>query len=65
VIRSLGLREVDAMQRLFLVLVATAVLGACSFSDPELDKEIEKYRGTGIQQQGNVMPPHELDDIEN
>lgn len=53
------------MNRILLIWLSCLSMAACSFSDPQLDKEIEKYRGTGIQQQGNVMPPHELDDVDN
>lgn len=53
------------MKVALLGLIGTVFLFGCSFSDPKLDKEIAKYRGTGIQQQGNVMPPHELEDVEH
>jgi hypothetical protein len=53
------------MKYIRLCIVGSVLLASCTFSDPELDREIEQYRGTGIQQQGNVMPPHELEDIED
>lgn len=53
------------MNRLLPGFLACCFLAACSFSDPELDKAIAQYRGTGIQQSGTVLPPHEIDDLED
>jgi hypothetical protein len=50
--------------RVILSLVAV-LISACAVHDPELDKEIDRYRGTGIQQQGNTLPPHEVEDLED
>jgi hypothetical protein len=46
-------------------LLGLLVAAGCSFSDPALDKQINRYRGTGIQQQGNTLPPHEVEDLED
>jgi hypothetical protein len=48
-----------------MLVIGPLLLAGCSFSDPALDKQIDRYRGTGIQQQGNAMPPHEIEDLED
>ncbi|MGY6216713.1 hypothetical protein ACW73L_16265 [Methylolobus aquaticus] len=52
----------DIRNILFLGLV---MMSSCVVHDPELDKQIDRYRGTGIQQQGNTLPPHEVEDLED
>lgn len=44
-----------------IIWTALAVVGlcgiqACSYQDPELDREIDKYRGSGIQRDGDRLP---------
>ncbi len=53
------------MKRLSLPLIGCLLLTSCAFSDPMLDQAIARYRGTGIQQAGNVLPPHEIEDVDD
>ena len=53
------------MKNLSLPLIGCLLLTSCAFSDPMLDQAIARYRGTGIQQAGNVLPPHEIEDVDD
>ena len=49
----------------FILVLGAVLLSSCAVHDPVLDKQIDRYRGTGIQQQGNTLPPHEVEDLED
>jgi hypothetical protein len=50
---------------LLLILGALPLLWACSYQDPELDRELAKYRGGGIQRDGDRMPRRTPEDEAN
>lgn len=39
-----------------LAVVGLCEITACSYQDPALDRDIDKYRGSGIQRDGDRMP---------
>lgn len=53
------------LRRLSVLLSGLLLLTACSFQDPQLDRELSQYRGAGIQRDGDRMPrrtPGDLND---
>ena len=53
--------------RIFVMtlIACSACIAACSFQDQELDRELAKYRGSGIQRDGDRMPRRTPDDEAN
>ncbi len=48
-----------------MTLACSACIAACSFQDQELDRELAKYKGSGIQRDGDRMPRRTPDDEAN
>jgi hypothetical protein len=61
-------RRANMIRYISFVLMAVAsgyLFTACSFQDPELDRELSKYRGAGIQRDGDRMPRRTPEDVTN